>query len=251
MDIVEVTDSFQEESFDKSAKLSRNFETRTAIETQELYETIKSAVICAQDPQNEDSDKALAFIVYVFNPLIKKIASKIYLYIKDYEEYEDTLQETYAIFIKLVYGYNPMIATFPYYIRDMLPRQVKAWSQRTKKKSQFPLDTLVVNQFLADPLMSTQDNVYSRHNSYVLHQEYEEFIKKRAEKKTIKTSTVKEVCYNYFLGHSTCTEISKKLGISYHAVYEVIHRIRDELKIFLEDNCYTEFDFDKDLPKKL
>lgn len=243
-DIFENSSPFSEETFTKGAKLSRSFETRTQVETQELYDTIKNAVLCSQNPQNADSDKALQFIVFVFDPLIKKIASKLYLYIKDYEEYEDILQETYATFIRLVYGYNPSISAFPYYIRNMLPRQVKAWSQRTKKRSYFPIDTVIVDNALADPHLNTKDNVYDRYNSYIVDGEIEEFILQRAEKKA-KSDTVREVCYNYFLGGMTCTTLAKKLNISYHAVYEIINRIKAELQIFVQESSFTEFEFDE------
>lgn len=241
MDIQEQQISLNEKSLDKNAKVSRNFENRTELETQELYDTIKEAVLCAQDPQNDDSDKALAFIVFVFDPLIRKIAGKIYFYIKDCEEYEDILQETYATFIRLVYGYNPSISAFPYYIKNMLPRQVKAWSQRTKRKSYIPVDTVIVDNAIADPFMNSKDSVYERYNSYVMQEEYKEFIMQRAERKT-KSNTVKEVCYNYFLGSSSCTQLAKKLGISYHAVYEIIQRIKLELQVFLEENTLTELE---------
>ncbi len=242
MEIKEEEIFFSKNSVDRGIKLSKNFETRSCEETQELYNMIKDSVSCAQDPQNTDSDKALAFIVFIFDPLIRKIASKIYPHVRDYEEYEDTLQETYVTFIHLVYGYNPNISTFPYYIRNMLPRRVKAWSQKTRKKSSYPVDVAIVDSTFADPSMDNRDGVYDRYNSLIFQREYEQFILKRAEKKA-KSDTVKEVCYNYFLGHKSCRQISVGLGVSYHAVYEVIGRLRRELEVFLKENCFVDPDF--------
>lgn len=230
-----------EVNYDRGVLLSKSFETRTNDETYELYSLIKESVLCAQDPQNENSDKALAFVTYIFDPLIRKVAAKIYPHVKNYEEFEDTLQETYVTFINLVYGYDPNIATFPYYIGNMLPRQVKAWSQKTRKKSSIPVDVVIVDNKIADPIMDHKDAVYERYNNYILEKEYEEFILQRAEKKA-KSSTVREVCYNYFLGSKSCSAIAQDLSISYHAVYEVVGRIRRELEVFLKGNCFSDPD---------
>ncbi len=235
--------SFNDTGYKRGINLSKNFQVRTSEETTELYALIKEAVLLAQDPQNMNADESLAFVIYIFDPLIRKVASKIYPHIKDYEEYDDTLQETYVTFIHLVYGYDPNIATFPYYVRNMLPRQVRAWSQRTRKKSSCPVDMIIVDNKLVDPTLNKQDAVYDRYNSLIFEKEYEDFILQRAKKKA-KSDTVKEVCYNYFLGKLTCSQIADKLGISYHAVYEVIQRINKELKVFLSENSFTGITFD-------
>jgi RNA polymerase sigma factor (sigma-70 family) len=228
--------------FEKGVRLSKSFNTRTQDETYELYDLIKDAVLCAQNPQNMDSDKALQFVVQAFDPLIRKVASRIYLHVKDFEEFEDTLQEAYVTFINLVYGYDPNIATFPYYIRNMLPRQVKAWSQKTRKRTSTPVDVVIVDNALVDPAYDNKDSVYERYNSMIFQKEYEDFILERAEKKA-KSDTVKEVCYNYFLGAKSCSTIAMDLGISYHAVYEVLQRVKRELQDFMQDSCFADPEF--------
>jgi RNA polymerase sigma factor (sigma-70 family) len=226
--------------YEKGVELSRNFKKRTSEQTSELYRLIKQAVMDAQDPQHPESDKALLFITVLFDPLVKKVSSRIYPFVSKYEEFEDVLQETYAAFINLVYQYNPLISSFPYYVNNMLPKQVKAWSQKTRKKASSPIDVTIVDNRLVDPMMDSKDTVYDKYNGLILEKEYEEFILKRAEKKA-KSGTVKEVCYSYFLGGDTCSQIAERLNISYHAVYEVIKRIEKELRKFLEEDSFTGF----------
>jgi DNA-directed RNA polymerase specialized sigma24 family protein len=167
---------------DRGISLSRNFKTRSKEQTSELYILIQNAVLEAQDPQNELADNSLQFIVLVFEPLIKKIATKIYPQVSKHEEFEDILQETYVTFLGLLYAYNPLIASFPYYINKMLPQQVKAWGQKVKKKWSPPVDIVTVDNLLIDPFSNNRDKSYDRYHSYILIQEYETFILERAKK---------------------------------------------------------------------
>lgn len=220
--------------YEEGIKLSRNYSSRTESQSNELYKLIQDAAIEAQNPQSRESDKALEFLTFAFTPLVKKTASKIYPHLVRFAEYDDVLQETYSLFITLVYSYNPSIASFPYYIQKMLPQQVRAWSQKARKKFSASIDFVVIDNLIADPLLDGKDAVYARYHTSILAQEYEDFILSRAEKKA-KSVTVKEVCYNYFLGKETCVQISERLGISYHAVYEVIKRLEKEIRRFLEE----------------
>ena len=45
---------------------------------------------------------------------------------------------------------------------------------------------------------------------------------------------------NLFLGKETCADIAEKLNISYHAVYQKMIGIKEELKIFFNENPYSD-----------
>ena len=79
---------FSDKEYRRGVNLSKNFQARTSEETTELYVLIKEAVLSAQDPQNLNADESLAFVIFIFDPLIRKVASKIYPHIKDYEEFD-------------------------------------------------------------------------------------------------------------------------------------------------------------------
>lgn len=233
------TASISMDDFEQGLNLSRNFKQRTKQETTHLYSLIQWAVLEAQDPQSKNSEASLAFITSVFEPLIRKVATRIYPQIYKHEEFNDILQETYVTFLQLVYAYDPVISSFPYYVSKMLPQQVKAWSNRVSKRTASPIDITILENYLTDPLLEDKSKSSSRYESYVLMQEYEEFILLRAQKKA-KSDTVKQVCYDYFLGGKTCSEIAEERNISYHAVYEVIKRIERELRKFLQDHAYMD-----------
>jgi len=225
------------ENLERGVQLSRKFKQRSKSETNELYQLIQSAALEAQDPQNASAEDSLKFVVLVFEPLIKKIATKIYPQVSRHQEFEDILQETYVTFLGLVYAYNPLIASFPYYINKMLVQQVRAWGQKTSRKWAPPVDIVAADNLLSNHSVNNQDKAYETYHSYILMQEYEEFILARAEKPA-KSGTVKAVCYDYFLGRKTCMQIAKSRGISYHAVYEVIKRIERDLKEFLQKDSF-------------
>lgn len=220
--------------YNEGINLSKNYGSRTKEQAAYLYSLIQSAVISAQDTTNPESDSALKFIMYVFTPLIKKTAAKVYPHVSKFEEFDDVMQETYCHFLNLVYSYNPSIATFPYFINKMLSQQVRAWSQKKRKGYCSPVDISVMSNTIVDYMFGDNNAVFDYYHNSMLEQEYEDFILLKAEKKS-KSCTVKQVCFNYFLGKKTCTEIAADLGISYHAVYEVIKRIEKELKDFLEN----------------
>ena len=49
------------------------------------------------------------------------------------------------------------------------------------------------------------------------------------------------MCNKIFLGNTTCSELATELGISYHAVYEIINKIKKELVFFFNENSFGEY----------
>jgi predicted DNA-binding protein YlxM (UPF0122 family) len=59
--------------------------------------------------------------------------------------------------------------------------------------------------------------------------------------KKSRSDTNKTVCTDYFLGSKSCGEIAENLDISYQAVYEIIKKIKKELRDHLHENKYVNF----------
>lgn len=219
--------------------LSKNYVTRTKEEDSQLYEIIQFASTSIVQNNTAIIDKSLQFLALTFEPLIKKLAYQYHSQVSHAEEYEDVLQEVYTMFITLVYKYNPERASFSYYIHDMLPRYMYSWVQKIHLHSLINCES-VEEYALSDPYLKDQDSVYDIFDSLILAQEYEEFILNRATR-NVRSNTVPQVCYHYFLDKKTCSEIAVELGISYQAVREVINKIKKELKEFFSDNLFTDY----------
>lgn len=125
----------------------------------------------------------------------------------------------------------------------MLPQHLSRWAEKELVQSSYNVITDMKEYAIADPALGDRDLVDAYLNSYVFTQEYENFIMDRADRQS-RSNTGKVVCYRFFLGGSSCSEIAKDLGISYHAVYEIIGRIKEELKEFLMKSAFTDFEDD-------
>jgi DNA-directed RNA polymerase specialized sigma24 family protein len=232
-----------QKKFDVGMQISRNFENRNSDETHLLYEIILDAVEIIQDDGNDNKktfDSAMSFIVSVYEPYIKKVASKIFQKNNSALEFCDILQEAYVIFIQLIYKYRKEESSFSYYITFMLPQHLYVWSKRLNKINSIAVDYNILENILQNSTSNSKVDMYDYFNFKILEQDYIEFIKRRAEKKS-SSSTLSVVCYKYFLGKETCSNIATELNISYHAVYEIINKIKKELKYFLHKNEFTDF----------
>ena len=229
-----------DKAYDEGMSISRNFENRASSDTERLYNIIKRAIVFVQQGTEKEKEKALAFLTELFEPLMRKISSKIYNYLRGSLEYLDVLQETYTMFLTLLNKYNPERASFSYFIGSMLPQHMKRWAEKEVFHNNIHIAVDIKDYTIIDPAFSSAESVEAHLNAFVLTQEYKEFIQKRAERQS-RSSTVKEVCYRYFLGESTCQEIANDLGISYHAVYEIIGKIKKELHQFFHQSAFSEY----------
>ena len=225
---------------DEGISISRNFEDRKSSDTERLYTIIKEAVVFIKEGTDEEQTKALAFITELFEPLMRKISSKIYNYLRGSLEYTDVLQETYTMFLTLLDRYNPERASFSYYIGSMLPQHMKRWAEKEVFHHNVNIAIDIKDYTIVDPLFNSMESVEEQLNAFVLTREYKSFIRKRA-KRPSRSNTVREVCHKYFLGENTCQEIATDLGISYHAVYEIIGKIKDELRQFFHNSVFSEY----------
>ena len=228
------------ESFLLGKKISKNFDIRGVKDTALLYEIIQDAVELVQSADKENGDVALGFLVDVYTPYVKKIAGKTFKKVERYIEYEDVLQEVYLIFIRLVNKHSKEKSKFSYYITFMLPQYMYVWSKKVLEVAVPVTDSSILEASIPHPYFTKKDAVYDFFDGYILENEYTKFIEKRALKKS-RSATVGIVCNRYFLGHETCSIIASDLGISYHAVYEIINRIKKELKHFLHNSSFTGF----------
>jgi DNA-directed RNA polymerase specialized sigma subunit len=226
------------ENFKIGLEISRAYKTRTETETELLNEIILSAIeLIHNDDKNKD--KAINFLITIYEPLIKRSASKVYNKFKTILEFEDVLQECYLLFLKLINKFKINEAPFSWYINYFLPQTLYVWGRASKKNKHVQMD------FNSD---IHYDHAFSNYNRdsmeefdfYILEKEYIKFMEDRAIKKS-KSETTKIVCEKFFLGGTNCTDISHDIGISYQAVYEIINRIKSEFKIFLQESKYSPF----------
>lgn len=226
--------------YDEGMSISRNFEEREDRDTERLYDIIKRAIYFIQEGTEEEREKATTFLLNLFEPLIRKVSSKIFQYVRGRTEYADVLQETYLMFLTLLNRYQKQRSSFAYYIGVMLPQHMTRWVEREVLHNNVNIPIDMKEYTMVDPTFSSADSVDSHLNAYVLTQEYIRFIEERSHRHS-RSITVHEVCHRYFLGKSTCSEIAKDLGISYHAVYEIIGKIKKELEQFFYYNIFSEY----------
>ena len=226
------------ENFKVGLELSKNYKQRTEEETQLLNEIILSAISLIHT-DDKHKDIAINFLVTIYEPLIKKSASKVYGKFKTVLEFEDVLQECYLLFLKLINKFKINEAPFSWYINYFLPQTLYVWGRATRKNQHVQMD------FNGD---ISYDHAFSNYNRdsmeefdfYILEKEYIQFMEERAIKKS-KSETTRIVCEKFFLGGINCTDISHEIGISYQAVYEIINRIKGEFRIFLQESQYSPF----------
>jgi DNA-directed RNA polymerase specialized sigma subunit len=226
--------------YTEAVRLSRSFNSRSVEETKKLYGTIQKAVTIAQQKNGDESEFAMSFLLEVYEPYIKKIAGRYFPYVENPMEFDDVFQEVCVIFLLLTYKYNKDISSFSYYINLMLPQYMNVWIQKINTTTIIPVDIKVIESTLSHPAFDSKEKVFDYYNGLIIEKEYTTFIQKRSEKSS-RSSTVKEVCHKIFLGNTTCSELATELGISYHAVYEIINKIKKELMYFFNENNFGEY----------
>jgi DNA-directed RNA polymerase specialized sigma24 family protein len=224
--------------YKEGMSISRNFEHREEKETRKLYDIIKRAIVLIQEGSPYEREKATYFLTELFEPYIRKISNKLYRNLHGAQDYADILQETYTMFLTLLNKYNPKVSAFSYYIGIMLPQHMNRWAEKEIVYTSVNTPIDIEEYSLVDPSFKNANVVSDYLNAYVLTREYQEFIKKRAERQS-RSGTVSQVCYRYFLGSDTCSEIARDLGISYHAVYEIIGKIKKELQQFFYKSAFS------------
>lgn len=226
-----------QEDYNKALKLSKNHKRRSTVESKELYAIIKKAV---EIVQKTDSEKALAFLVDIYMPFISTLSYRILKRVSSVAELEDVKQEVIWNFITLVRKYDPARAEFSYYIYKTLPQYIRRWIKNEVKyqNTTFPF-TNNADGAILDTILSTPNSVIDYLNSLIINEEFILFMLEQAKKKT-RSKANYEICMNLFLGRETCADIAMKLNISYHAVYQKMIGIKEELKIFFNENPYSD-----------
>lgn len=227
-------------SYSEAIRISRNFNNRSLDDTKKLYSTIQDAVDLAQEQDGIKSEKAINFLIEVYEPYIKKISGRYYPYVEIPFEFDDVYQEVCVIFLLLTYRYKKEISSFSYYINYMLPQYMNVWMQKINSNNITPIDLKVIESTISHPAFDSEEKVFDYFNGLIFEKEYTAFIIERS-KRSSRSNTVKEVCYKIFLGSTTCSELANELGISYHAVYEIIMKIKKELVEFFNENNFGEY----------
>jgi DNA-directed RNA polymerase specialized sigma subunit len=221
-------------------KVSRAYQCRSEEESNKLYEYIAILVTQAQGSDNEEAKQALGSLIKLFEPKIYRLVKHIFPKVSDIAEFEDFVQECFCFFIHLVYVYDPTLSKFPRYIDKMLSLYIGSHAKSLRKKHRYHLD--IAEMDIANPDYLNQDKAMNRMLTELYYREYVDFIKTYAKKST-KTGTLHAVCYRYFLGNETCTDIASSLGISYHAVYDYISKIKKELNYYIKHSALFDFYF--------
>ena len=227
--------------YKEAMRLSRSFHNRSKVNSEQLYAYIATAVKEAQDPGNPATHKSINFIVKLYEPFIKNVSYTVFSSLKKQIEFQDAFQETVEVFLKLLYRYNSSLASFSYYIYRFLPQYMKLRINHELRYQQTPIDNFIIDALLSSGVEHNGFDQFDFFDVPLLEQEYIAFITRRSLKES-KSGTMKEVCNSYFLGHKTCSEIAKELNISYHAVYEIINKIKGELVEFLKTSKYYDTD---------
>ena len=230
-----------QEHYKKGIKLSRNHKKRTEEDSQELYAIIEIAVEIAKDINNPKAIFAIDFLVDLFEPLISRIAEKTHKKIYELHGYDDIRQEVVINFLILVNRYDKTKTYtktyFTYYIQNMLGRYVSKWVQN-EVTAHNHLEPLTVNLlFMEDNRLHSQNSVYEYLNNFIINKDYIEFMLDKSKSKS-KSITNNEICLNYFLGSDSCGQIANRLNISYHAVYQKINDIKEDLADYLNTNKF-------------
>jgi len=227
--------------YKEALQLSRSFHNRTKEKSERLYLYIATAVKEAQDPSLPTSMKSVDFLVKLYEPFIKNTSYKYFSTLKKQLEFQDAFQETVEVFLKLLYKYKSDLASFSYYIYRFLPQYMKIRVTHELRLQQLPIDNVMMEALLT---AGTEHNCFDQFDFFdipLLEKEYVAFIQKRSLKES-KSGTMKEVCNSFFLGNKTCAEIAEERNISYHAVYEIINKIKVELADFLRASRYYDND---------
>ena len=230
--------------------MSKEHKGRKLKDSEKLYKIIEEAVDIAQLREGIRSDQAMNFLISIFMPHISKISYNIYTKISESTELADIKQEVKIMFIILVDKYNKTKSTFPYYIGRWLPKYMNKWAKKEKKHINKTAPLTIDEDFLIDPVLDGMDSTINYLNSKILEKEYITFIEQSAEKYS-RSQTHKEVCLKYFLSNSSCKEIADEQNISYHAVYEVIGKIKDDLQYFFHGNVFTDYSISSTGIKKI
>lgn len=228
----------EDPAYHEGMNISRNFEHRQERDTRKLYDIIKQAIVLIQDGNSYEREKATCFLVELFEPYVRKISGKLYRNLQGAQDYGDILQETYTMFLTLLNKYNPKVSAFSYYIGVMLPQHMNRWAEKEVTYNNYNTSVDMEEYSLVDPSFKNADVVSDYLNAFVLTREYQEFIQIRAKRQS-RSGTVSQVCYRYFLGSDSCSEIARDLGISYHAVYEIIGKIKKELQQFFYASAFS------------
>lgn len=219
-------------------KLSQGYKTRSKEDTQRLYEYIEGLALTAQDVDNPDSKKAMEDLLTMFKPKICRIVKNYFNVVKDYCELDDFLQESYCIFIALVYAFDPTRSYFLHYINEYLHNKIRNWAEKVVKQNHFI--TLIGFDDVEEYGQTHRDGIFSQLLKDMYDDEYLDFIQRLSTKRT-KTKTLQVICRDYFLGTKKCQVIADDLGITYHAVYDYITKIKRELNHYLKTD--DKFDF--------
>ena len=229
-----------QETYEEGITISRNYENRTTADTERLYAIIISAVTYAQDSEDARNVDALKFLVTLYEPHMRKVASKLYNSLRGVMDYYDIVQEIYTMFLTLLYKYDPKRAAFTYYIGVMLPQHMQRWAEKELLHASTNITVNMQDYTIPDIAYNDINSVDDRMTSYIITRDYMQFIQARSERQA-RSGTVKEVCDKHFLGKSTCSEIARDLNISYHAVYEIIGKIKNELRLFFHNNKFSTY----------
>jgi len=235
-------------SYADGLKLSRSFHFRNKYQTLLLQEFIHKAVKTVQDTSvpEEECKKALDFLVKAYEPFILLVARTILSEMSFPDEYADMKQYVYEAFILLVYRYNQSCSSFSYYIKKFLKMYTKEYIKKFLSyygPSEIVVDSITISLMQSPFQHMNSESIHNISIGNILQQEYVKFIVQRANISS-RRNTIREVCYRFFLGNDSCSQISQDLGITYTAVYQIIIKIKSELAEYLSNSPYCSYIID-------
>ena len=224
--------------FEVLRKLSRK--ARKSLEEKtKLYAMIQDLVDECQDDEFKGKERSLNQLTWVVTPKILKVAGYYNKNLGPYNvDYDDILQETYAVFFSLIKKYDKERASFLFYIQRMLPAYMSVYAKKVVKAHAYPLD-LYTQEAIPHYKYSEDGDEFDLFMGVALQNEYINFIELKASKPS-RSDTLSKVCYDHFLNGKSCNAIAQECGISYHAVYDTIRKLKRELREFINHSDLSD-----------
>jgi hypothetical protein len=192
---------------------------------EKLYQIISVFAFQAKD----GSKNAQTVLFHVYYPLIAVATRQIYNNLaKCYYPritISDLFQDSCELFFLLIQDYNSDRASFTHYVNIMLYKRLH---QRTTKEivrlQREKLFAPTADSQIVDMSFREKDPLLGAIIQKDLLQEIHTGIQKRINGGR-RTSKTPELVYKEIIfGLETCSSLSKKLGISYHAVHEILDK---------------------------
>jgi hypothetical protein len=140
------------------------------------------------------------------------------------------------MFNDLLNNYNRS-TFFSYYIEKYIKFSIDRYLKKYINYSKRILVSIVINSQAVDKRQNTEKQALFN----LFYKDYIKFINILKTKKYRRSGSWKIVCDEYFMNYKTILQIANELNITYHSIYQIVSRIKNELYQLINDSKYTNF----------